>query len=1306
MLMKTSWREPAPWTISEANNHCVHAFEKLRIQREQGRFCDVTLSIQGRTFPAHRCVLASCSPWFDTNLKVYKTTKETVEVTQCKNYEIFHQLLTYCYTGQIIVDKNNVPELLHLSNYYAIFKLKSYCSEYLERNLNSRNCVFVLEMALKYCLSDLMKQSFSFLERNFSTIYSRPEMLNQTSINSISAFLAEKSWNLSQELVLKFIALWVNADISSRKDGLPSLLDLVNWSQIDTGFLSDHLEKEPLYYNSSDSLFIILNTLHRNSIYLGPKYHDIYQNLQDQDLELDDSNSFLSLAINSAVKELEHSDVDPDWFLQSDPTSDPPAYTNNYSSSRNGPNIIPTGPTSNERPILNKQQQTTSTDFDFNSVETEYQIVEQVINEQRWHEERSKYKDINSSIKRYDPKFRALTEAFRKMEDLENSSSSNSLHQKNNEVLLGEQSTSTSMTTGHPAPKTNSASTNLHHTQEMINTDMSSYNKEYSQLPLPKNNEMNRQEQNSGVHDNRFVDYSSTQLPPSSQISHGNHESGKFFKYSNDIHSNEKQIHDQDIRYYKYSSMPHVSSKSINTTSSATPANNIIQTVESNLKILQSDVIIDQRMIVREDIMSAVSNSRNDSIRYETENKEPDKYFKHPSSLVYNNSNKNYDTQNSWIMNNRETPPPSPHVNEQNIYKNVVAIHSSTVPLPSNSESNNILHNHESGLTENRYDSCHKTISQSDVLDECEDTINKFPRYYPSYSSTNNPKNGQIDNDNFQEELVRGNSQLSDPQPCNSSTSGDNSSSSSNAICINLQNRYVPASSDSEHIFVSAMDRYTRGGKGFSNSSCANGSTHVDQQQLDPLIVQTERTQTPISHTASKMGTHNLIIENEEDLDRSIIHSSDEGEEGPVDYVVATSPRIDDESFANSSSSDEVPRIAKIKIKKIPGGLSKHIKSKNKKLSSLSPKKKIQSKISAEKLKKCLVAGDNETGRVTLPKPSPPTEQQPQQQLHIKKAKLLAEHRQSEVLNTDNRSGKDEPHHSSKEDQKFNKDFIDEEESDNSIVPIKKAVPYQCPERPYWTLNKTRMRFHSKMHETSDSKNYKCPMCDITIKWKQGLRAHIICNHIKGPPFKCDLCDYTNDSLQPVLRHRKSHSEIKPFACSQCSHKTKTKKLLVAHIKRIHGRDEEKLPCSLCPKHFVSQRDLDLHQLSHSTEQKFTCDICGFKTKYKSYLMTHSRIHTGQTLRCQLCSFSTLRRIHLDAHIKTHTGEKNFVCDVCKKAFIEKSQLKRHSVIHSGEKPFACHICPFRSNRKDKLKNHVTKKHGNESKAKDSASQS
>ena len=74
----------------------------FRLQREQGRFCDVILKVNGREFPAHRCVLASCSQWFDTKFKVHKTLKEVVEVENCKNYEVFHLVLTYMYSGKRI----------------------------------------------------------------------------------------------------------------------------------------------------------------------------------------------------------------------------------------------------------------------------------------------------------------------------------------------------------------------------------------------------------------------------------------------------------------------------------------------------------------------------------------------------------------------------------------------------------------------------------------------------------------------------------------------------------------------------------------------------------------------------------------------------------------------------------------------------------------------------------------------------------------------------------------------------------------------------------------------------------------------------------------------------------------------------------------------------------------------------------------------------------------------------------------------------------------------------------------------------
>ena len=81
-------------TVSEANTHCTALFEKLGMQREQGRYFDLVLSIQGRQFPAHHCVFASCSPWFDWCLKMHKTMKEEIAV-DCQNLEAFYAILTY-----------------------------------------------------------------------------------------------------------------------------------------------------------------------------------------------------------------------------------------------------------------------------------------------------------------------------------------------------------------------------------------------------------------------------------------------------------------------------------------------------------------------------------------------------------------------------------------------------------------------------------------------------------------------------------------------------------------------------------------------------------------------------------------------------------------------------------------------------------------------------------------------------------------------------------------------------------------------------------------------------------------------------------------------------------------------------------------------------------------------------------------------------------------------------------------------------------------------------------------------------------
>ena len=100
------------------------------------------------------------------------------------------------------------------------------------------------------------------------------------SLSQITAFLTEKSWALRQELLLKFIARWVGFRINSREGDYIQLLNYINWGNINTMYISDHLEKEGIFYNNTEVLFSILHVLDRNGIYLGAKYQSIYQGLQ------------------------------------------------------------------------------------------------------------------------------------------------------------------------------------------------------------------------------------------------------------------------------------------------------------------------------------------------------------------------------------------------------------------------------------------------------------------------------------------------------------------------------------------------------------------------------------------------------------------------------------------------------------------------------------------------------------------------------------------------------------------------------------------------------------------------------------------------------------------------------------------------------------------------------------------------------------------------------------------------------------------------------------------------------------------
>lgn len=258
------------------NQHGNVILEKLRMQKDSGRFCDVTLYVEGKQFRAHRNVLASCSPYFNSILKMQRIVKEHLTIT-CKSSEVFQCLLNYMYTGSVVIDKENVCELVRLSNHFLVPKLKDYCSEYLERYLDATNCVSVKEMADKYSMPSLLKYCSSFIKNNIEDVMKQTELL-ESPISLVEAFLSDDAWTVPQSALLPFVTNWVSQDVPGREQHTRKLLTFVDWTAMDQQAITEHVDRDPLYPRSEIALYAVLQALLSNNL-LFNKYQIVYESL-------------------------------------------------------------------------------------------------------------------------------------------------------------------------------------------------------------------------------------------------------------------------------------------------------------------------------------------------------------------------------------------------------------------------------------------------------------------------------------------------------------------------------------------------------------------------------------------------------------------------------------------------------------------------------------------------------------------------------------------------------------------------------------------------------------------------------------------------------------------------------------------------------------------------------------------------------------------------------------------------------------------------------------------------------------------
>ncbi|XP_060095162.1 zinc finger protein 135-like isoform X2 [Heteronotia binoei] len=170
--------------------------------------------------------------------------------------------------------------------------------------------------------------------------------------------------------------------------------------------------------------------------------------------------------------------------------------------------------------------------------------------------------------------------------------------------------------------------------------------------------------------------------------------------------------------------------------------------------------------------------------------------------------------------------------------------------------------------------------------------------------------------------------------------------------------------------------------------------------------------------------------------------------------------------------------------------------------------------------------------------------------------------------------------------------------------------------------------------------------------------------------------------------HFPKHSIVNAWKCSRCRKYFRYRSQLLMH-QRIHT-GEKPFDCSECGKRFRCSGHLKNHLRTHTGEKPFECLECGERFGRSGILQLHLRTHTGEKpFECSVCWKRFSWNDGLQNHLRTHTGEKPSECSVCGKRFSSNGNLQKHLRIHTGVKPFECLECGKRFSHNGDLKKHL-----------------
>ena len=184
----------------------------LNEQRKDGFLCDVTLKVEGRSFQAHRNILAAASPYFKvmfgSNFK--EKNESVINLEDTIATDVLELILDAIYTSNLHLTTENILEIAMAADFLEMKKILHLCDHFLYEHVTIDTCADYFKFARVLNLDQPAALAKKYILKYFKEV-KKTEGFQNLDHRSVLEIVAARDVHISgQEIeIFRSICLWL-----------------------------------------------------------------------------------------------------------------------------------------------------------------------------------------------------------------------------------------------------------------------------------------------------------------------------------------------------------------------------------------------------------------------------------------------------------------------------------------------------------------------------------------------------------------------------------------------------------------------------------------------------------------------------------------------------------------------------------------------------------------------------------------------------------------------------------------------------------------------------------------------------------------------------------------------------------------------------------------------------------------------------------------------------------------------------------------------------------------------------------------